>query len=125
METGDTILQLLNAGCIIERSRITRSIIGLRSRIAPGAVIEDSLVMGADYYDDTEVCGVKLPDVGIGRNCVIRKAIIDKNVQIGRNVVLENRKKLRNYDDPGERFYIRDGIIIVTKGAVLENGTKI
>jgi glucose-1-phosphate adenylyltransferase len=122
---GEIRRSILNAGCIIERSKITRSIIGLRSRIAPGAVIEDSLIMGADYYDDAEVCGVRLPNVGIGPNCFIRKAIIDKNVQIGRNVVLENRKKLRNYDDPAERFYIRDGIIVVAKNAVLEDGTKI
>lgn len=78
--------------------------------------------MGADYFDTVEVCGRIPPTVGIGPGCRIRRAIIDKNVSIGKKVVLENRKRLRTYDDPRERFYIRDGIIVVTKGAVLEDG---
>ena len=57
--------------------------------------------------------------VGIGPRAVIRKAVIDKNVRIGSNVILENRKKLRKYDDPEERFFVRDGIIVVPKNAVI------
>jgi len=113
---------ILNDGGIIDRSTIKRSIIGVRSRIGAGCVIEDSLVMGADYFDTVEVCGRVPPQVGIGPGCRIRRAIIDKNVRIGKKVVLENRKRLRTYDDPEERFYIRDGIIVVAKGAVLEDG---
>ena len=119
---GEIERSILNDGGIIERSVIKRSVIGVRSRIGARTSIEDSLVMGADYFDETEVCGQRMPPVGIGKGCRIRRAIIDKNVRIGDRVVLENRKKLRSYDDPGERFYIRNGIIVVVKGAVIEDG---
>ncbi len=119
---GQIQQSILNDGGIIDRSTIKRSIIGVRSRIGAGCVIEDSLVMGADYFDTVEICGRVPPQVGIGPGCRIRRAIIDKNVRIGKKVVLENRKRLRTYDDPEERFYIRDGIIVVAKGAVLEDG---
>jgi glucose-1-phosphate adenylyltransferase len=116
---------ILNDGGIIERSAIRRSVIGVRARIGAGSSIEDSLVMGADYFDETEICGRRMPPVGIGKRCRIRRAIIDKNVRIGDRVVLENRKKLRTYDDPAERFYIRNGIIVVVKGAVIESGFSV
>jgi glucose-1-phosphate adenylyltransferase len=119
---GEIQQSILNDGGIIDRSTIKRSIIGVRSRIGTGCVIEDALIMGADYFDTVEICGKIPPQVGIGPGCRIRRAIIDKNVRIGRKVVLENRKRLRTYDDPEERFYIRDGIIVVAKGAVLEDG---
>jgi glucose-1-phosphate adenylyltransferase len=113
---------IMNDGGIIDRSTIRRSIIGVRSRIGVGCTVEDSLVMGADYFNTVEICGRMPHQVGIGPGCRIRRAIIDKNVRIGRKVVLENRKRLKTYDDPEERFYIRDGIIVVSKGAVLEDG---
>jgi len=119
---GEIHQSILNDGGIVDRSVIKRSIIGVRSRIGAGCVIEDSLIMGADYFDTVETRGQIPPKVGIGPGCSIRRAIIDKNVRIGRKVVLENRKRLRSYDDPAERFYIRDGIIVVAKGAVLEDG---
>lgn len=119
---GEIERSILNDGGIIERSVIKRSVIGVRSRIGARTSIEDSLVMGADYFDETEVCGRKMPPVGIGKACRIRRAIIDKNVRIGDRVILENIKKLRSYDDPEERFYIRNGIIVVVKGAVIESG---
>jgi glucose-1-phosphate adenylyltransferase len=122
---GEIEHAILNDGGIIDRAVIKRSIIGVRSRVGAGTVIEDSLVMGADYFDTVEVCGRIPPKVGIGPRCRIRRAIIDKNVHIGKNVVLVNRKRLKSYDDPKERFYIRDGIIVVVKGAVLEDGFEV
>jgi len=112
---------ILNSGAIVDRATITRSIIGVRSRIGPGAVIEDSIVMGADHY---EMPWEKSdgPPLGIGQNCLIRKAIIDKNARIGNRVTLVNRKGVDNFDDPKERYYIRDGIIVVPKSAVLKDG---
>ena len=125
VNSGEIERSILNDGGIIERSVIKRSVIGVRSRVGARTSIEDSLVMGADYFDETQVCGKKMPPVGIGRNCRIRRAIIDKNVRIGNKVILENRKKLRSYDDPRERFYIRNGIIVVVKGAVIEDGLEV
>lgn len=119
---GEVEHSILNNGCIIERAKIRRSIIGVRSRIGAGTVIDRSLVMGADYYETPEGPGAR---PGIGKKCIIRKAIIDKNVCIGDKVILENVKKLKNYDDPDERFYIRDGIIVVPKGAVIGNKFRI
>lgn len=117
---GEIIRSMINAGCIIDKATIRHSIIGLRSRIGAGAVIEDSLVFGADFYElDRKRKKKTPPPIGIGSGSVIRRAVIDKNVRIGRNVVLENAKKLNKYDDPEERFFVRDGIIVVPKNAIV------
>ena len=121
---GNIDQAILNSGCIIDRSTIRRSIIGVRTRVEAGSLIEDSIVMGADYYELPWERGERLA-LGIGQKCVIRKAIIDKNARIGNRVILENKKGLVTYDDPGERYYIRSGIIVIPKGAVLEDGTEV
>ena len=116
---------MINAGCIIDRATIRHSIIGLRSRIGAGAVIEDSFIFGADFYElDRSRKKTKIPQLGIGERAVIRKAVIDKNVRIGRDVVLDNARRLRKYDDPEERFFVRDGIIVVPKNAVIPDRTR-
>ncbi|HVO76393.1 MAG TPA: glucose-1-phosphate adenylyltransferase [Candidatus Bathyarchaeia archaeon] len=115
---------ILNSGCIIEHATIKRSIIGVRERIGAGTVIEDSIVMGADFYELPWETGERLP-LGIGRRCIVRKAIIDKNARIGNRVSLVNKKGLENYDDPRERYYIRSGIIVVPKGASIADGTEV
>lgn len=114
---------IVNAGCMIEDARILHSVVGLRSRIGSGAVIEDSLVFGADYYELGGRGGSR-PRLGIGSKAVIRRAIIDKNVRIGRRVVLENAGGHGEFDDPKGRFFVRDGIIVVPKGAVIPEGTR-
>jgi glucose-1-phosphate adenylyltransferase len=115
---------ILGSGSIVERSTVTRSIIGVRERIGAGTTIEDSIVMGADYYELPWEERDRVP-IGIGRKCVIRRSIIDKNARIGERVALVNRKGLETFDDPQERYYIRSGIIIVPKGATLEDGTEV
>jgi glucose-1-phosphate adenylyltransferase len=80
--------------------------------------------MGADFYDvnhATSSAGV--PDLGIGKNCVIDHAIIDKNARIGDGVVISPQGKPENAD--GENYFIRDGIVIVPKNAVIPAGTWI
>jgi glucose-1-phosphate adenylyltransferase len=121
---GNIDQAILNSGCIIDRSTIRRSIIGVRTRMEAGSLIEDSIVMGADHYELPWERGEQLP-LGIGKKCVIRKAIIDKNARIGNRVILENKKGLVTYDDPRERYYIRSGIIVVPKGAAIEDGTEV
>lgn len=116
---GEIERAILSGGVIIDDATIKRSVIGLRARIGKKTVIEDSMVMGADYYEHYEQCGKKMPGVGIGPRCVIRRAIIDKNVRIGTGVVLENARHLRRFDHPEGLYYIRDGIIVVPKGAVI------
>ena len=114
---------IINDGCLIKAAGVKNSVIGLRSILHDGCVVEDSLLMGADYYDSPESTNpIRL---GIGKNSRIKGAIIDKNARIGENVVIENQKKLMHYDDPQERYYIRDGIVIVVKNSVIANNTVI
>ncbi len=115
---------IVNAGCMIEDSRIIHSIVGLRSRIGAGTVIEDSLIFGADFYELGAGGRSRKPRLGIGTKSAVRRAIIDKNVRIGKRVVLENADGLDEYDDPRGRFFVRDGIIVVPKGAVIPDGTR-
>lgn len=120
---------MISEGCILNGVKVRRSIIGLRSRIDVGAEVKDSIVMGSDYFETLEDIETnrraKRPHVGIGKKTIIRKAILDKNVRIGNNVKLLNRDGIENYDAPDGSVYIRDGIIIVPKNAVIADGTEI
>ena len=112
---------ILAEGSIIDDSELDRTIVGIRSIISGGSRIYQSILMGADYYasDASRVENEKsgIPNIGIGRNCLIQNAIIDKNARIGDNSVLVNRDGIDNYD--GEDYYIRDGIVIVPKDATI------
>ncbi|MBL8098740.1 MAG: glucose-1-phosphate adenylyltransferase [Anaerolineales bacterium] len=110
---------LIAEGSKILKSQITHSIIGIRSQIASGCVIKDSIVMGADYYErDTK----ELP-IGIGANCHIENAILDKNCHIGNNVTIKPFP--RNTDIDNENWYVRDGIVIIPKDTEIPSGTTI
>ncbi|MBN1353451.1 MAG: glucose-1-phosphate adenylyltransferase [Candidatus Omnitrophica bacterium] len=125
---NSTISQsVISEGCIIEAATIHHSVIGLRSRIEEGSFVEDSILLGCDFYESLdEVISAKkrgLPFTGIGRNCVIKKAILDKNVKIGDNVKIINEKNVQNSEE--EKFSIKDGIVIVHKNATIAPGTVI
>jgi glucose-1-phosphate adenylyltransferase len=85
--------------------------------------------MGSDFYESIDEIKANIergkPHIGIGSNTAVRRAILDKNVRIGKNVKLLNSGGLENYDDPTGCFYIREGIIIVPKSAVVADGTEI
>lgn len=110
---------LIAEGCRVLGSDISHSIIGIRSQIAAGCVIKDSIVMGSDYYD-RERGG--LP-IGIGANCHIEGAILDKNSHIGENVTI--RPFPRNTDLDTPKWYVRDGIVILPKDVDIPPGTVI
>lgn len=112
---------LVAEGCTIERSVIRNSVIGIRSVIREGTVIEDSIVMGADFYEQEPPAG-RIP-VGIGPNCIIRNAIIDKNVRIGANCQIINATGTLHAS--GEHACIRDGVIVVLKNAIIPPNTTI
>lgn len=120
---------MVSEGCILNGVRVRNSIIGLRSRIDNGVDIEDSIVMGSDFFESIIEIENNLktgrPHVGIGSGTIIRRAIIDKNVRIGKNVKLLNRDNIENFDAPDSSFYIREGIIIVPKSAVIHDGAEI
>lgn len=113
---------LLSEGCIINDSNITRSVIGVRQVIQHGTTIENSVVMGADSYGTFDKKGWGIP-VGIGKNCIIRNAIIDKDCYIGENVILINKDGHTNYED--EYVRIVDGILVVPRRTVIPNGYEI
>ena len=117
---------VISDGCIISDARLERCVIGVRSVVNSGAELRDTVLMGADYYEgDPRGAALSLPDdappIGVGRNCVIKRAIIDKNARIGDGAVITPEGKPDNYDS--ENFCIRDGIVVVPKNAVIPAGS--
>ncbi len=129
MHNCDIDNSMVSEGCILNGVRARNSIIGLRSRIDWGVNIEDSIIMGTDFFESIEEIKKNVergvPNIGIDENSYIKKAIIDKNVRIGKNVKLMNREGADHYDSPDRSFYIREGIIIIPKNAVIKDGTEI
>jgi glucose-1-phosphate adenylyltransferase len=120
---------MVSEGCILNGVYARNSIIGLRSRIDPGARIEDSIIMGSDLYESLEEIrsnrAASRPHIGIGPNTIINCAIVDKNVRIGHDVQLINRSKLDSFDSGDGSFYIREGLVIIPKNSVIPDGTII
>jgi glucose-1-phosphate adenylyltransferase len=112
---------IISDGCIITDAHIERAVIGVRSYISEGTTVRNSIIMGADFYDVDNAARRGEPELGIGRNCVVDHAIIDKNARIGDGCVITPEGKPDNMD--AENFYIRDGIVIVPKNAVMPPGT--
>jgi len=106
---------------------IRRSVIGIRGHVGTGSHLEETVFMGADYWKghfrDPGVHDSSLPAMGIGRDCVIRRSIIDKNARIGDGAKLINSKGIINCD--GEGYYIRDGIIVVPKNGVILDSREV
>ncbi|HQX55148.1 MAG TPA: glucose-1-phosphate adenylyltransferase [Pyrinomonadaceae bacterium] len=120
---------MVSEGCILNGVTARRSIIGLRCRIDHGTTIEESIIMGSDFLESIEeMCEMIAqgkPAIGIGKDTVIKRAIIDKNVRIGNNVRLVNKDGIDHFDHESKWYYIRDGIIIVPKNAIIPDGTEI
>jgi len=120
---------MIGEGCILKNCRIQHSVLGVRSRIESGCVIEESLLMGADYYQPSveRQCSLEVGDipVGIGTDTVIRRAIIDKNARIGHDVKIINKDNVQEAERESQGFYIRSGIVVVLKNAVIQDGTII
>ncbi|HCA56385.1 MAG TPA: glucose-1-phosphate adenylyltransferase [Blastocatellia bacterium] len=129
IQDSDIGNSLVSEGCILNGVYARNSIIGLRSRIDSGVRIENSIIMGSDFFESIPELRENLdsgrPSIGIGRDTHIRRAIVDKNVRIGKGVRLLNEAGRTDYDSPDEAFYIRDGIIIVPKNSVIADGTVI
>src|SRR5437867_369219 len=128
---GATLRQaIISDGCIISDAHLERCVVGIRSIIQSGATIRNSIIMGADYFElapaspsggghDRHSDSERLA-IGIGRNCVIDRAIIDKNARIADGVVITPEGKPPNFD--GENYFIRDGIVVIPKNAVIPAG---
>lgn len=114
-------------GSLIHNAKITNSIVGVRSIIRSGSELENTYMMGADYYmtEEFKASAKKIgkPLMGIGKNCTIKNAIIDKNTRIGDNVKLINKDNKQDYKD--EYVYIKDGIIVTVKNSIIPDGYEI
>ncbi len=118
---------VISDGCILNRSVITHSIVGVRCAVGPGTVLNRAILLGSDYYESYESIveheRAGKPRIGVGANCRIENTIVDKNARIGNNVIISPAGKPEKVDH--EKYYIRDGIVIIPKNGVLPHGTVI
>lgn len=123
--SGVTFTRALVAeGSIIQAKLVENSIIGVRSRIDFGTVVKNTYIMGNDIYESLEnLVGSGMIPMGIGRDCYIENAIIDKHVRIGNNVIIRGHKSLA--DEETDQYMIKKGIVVINKGAVILSGTII
>jgi glucose-1-phosphate adenylyltransferase len=116
---------ILSEGCYLARCTVDESVIGIRTHVQEGAAIRRSVLLGADYYDadDTAPARGDGPRLGIGRDVVLDRVIVDKNARIGDGARLVNEKGVENAD--GDGYYIRNGIISVPKDGIIAPGTTV
>ena len=118
---------VISDGCIINYARISRTVVGLRTIVEAGTELNRVVILGNDYYESHESVEQHeregKPRMGIGANCKISNAIIDKNARIGNNVTISPAGKPETADH--ELYFIRDGIVIIPKGAIIPHGTVI
>ena len=118
---------ILSEGSIIDDSEIDRSIVGIRTVISARARVYQSILMGADFYETDEQKKrnreAGIPNIGIGKGCLIRGAIIDKNARIGDDSIVANTEQKSEFD--GDGYYIRDGVVVIPKGGVIRPSTVI
>jgi glucose-1-phosphate adenylyltransferase len=118
---------LLCEGCIVEQAALKNAIIGVRTIVHKGATIENSYIMGADYYEEDpelhyEMSG-SVPPVGIGEETFISGAIVDKNARIGRGVKINPKKPGENF--AGNGYMVKEGITVIEKDAIIPDGAVI
>ena len=116
---------ILAEGCFVERSTIESSIVGIRTNIQSGTTIRRSVLLGADFYEaeDNRPIRRDLPRLGIGRDVVLDRVIVDKNARIGDGAHLVNEAGVQHAD--GDGYVIRDGVIVVPKDGVIKPGTRV
>lgn len=118
---------IISDGCILTKTTLKRCVIGVRAVIDEGSILENCVVMGADYFESLQQREESrkngLPPVGIGKRCILRNAIIDKNARIGDDVCLDPDLLDAHYQKDG--VLVRDGVLVVSKKAVIPNGTRL
>jgi glucose-1-phosphate adenylyltransferase len=126
---GKTTIEksIVAEGCILNSALIEHSVIGIRSRVDEGTTIKNSYVMGSDYYQNLDELNHNIANniknIGIGKRCYINNTIVDKNCRIGNDVYLNGGKHLEDMNTP--LYTIKEGIIVVKKGATLPDGFRI
>ena len=108
-------------GCYLDRCSVESSVVGIRTNVGTGARITRSVLLGADFFETgDDACG--RPPIGIGRDVVLDRVIVDKNARIGDGARLVNEGLVREFD--GDGYFIRDGVIVVPKDGVIKPGTR-
>lgn len=126
MKVAGTLIEssILAEGCIIHGSKIANSVIGIRTRIGKETEIENSYIMGSDYYETIPEMAYSIqkgiPKLGIGERCKIKNAIVDKDCRIGNDVSITGGAHLPDSDHA--LFTVKDGIVVIKKGAILPDG---
>lgn len=120
---------IISEGCILKNCQVSHSVLGVRSRIESDCVVEDALLLGADFYEhyaerQRSLAERKVP-IGIGVGSVVRRAIVDKNARIGSNVRIINKDHIEEADREELGFIIRSGIIVILKNAEIPDGMVI
>ena len=120
---------IIGEGSILKSCSIHHSVLGVRSRVEDDVVLQDSLLMGSDFFESSseravlkERGGIPL---GVGKGTTVKRAILDKNARIGSNVTIVNKDHVEEADRPEHGFYIRNGIVVVVKNASIPDGTVI
>ncbi len=120
---------MMGDGSDIVGAKIQDSVIGVRSNVREGTILKDVVMLGADFFEGEDILTNweapknHRPQLGIGRNCQIERAIIDKNARIGDGVII--RAQSSDAEVHGDHYWIRDGITVIPKGAVIMAGTEI
>ncbi len=118
---------VISSGCRVSQATFKHCLLGTRAIVRSGVQITDSVIVGADYYETSEDLELNrernLPDVGIGGDTVIRRAIVDKNARIGYGVTIDPGVSASDHEGPG--YAVRDSIVIVEKDAVIPDGSVI
>ena len=129
MQDAQVTQSIIGEGSLLKACSIHHCVLGVRTRIEDEVVLQDSLVMGADYFESMEERLVLrerggIP-IGVGKGTTVKGAILDKNVRIGENVTITNRDRIEEADRPELNFYIRNGIVVVVKNGTIADGTVI
>jgi glucose-1-phosphate adenylyltransferase len=120
---------IIGEGSLLKACSIHHCVLGVRSRVEDEVVLQDTLVMGSDFFESSEERAVLrerggIP-LGVGKGTTVKRAILDKNVRIGSNVTIINKDRLEEADRPELNFYIRNGIVVVVKNGTIADGTVI
>ncbi len=120
---------IIGEGSLLKACSIHHCVLGVRSRVENEVVLQDTLVMGADYFESSEERALLrerggIP-IGIGQGSTVKGAIIDKNVRIGSHVTIINKDRVEEADRPELNFYIRNGIVVIVKNGTIADGTVI
>jgi glucose-1-phosphate adenylyltransferase len=129
LQDAQVTQSIIGEGSLLKACSIHHCVLGVRSRVEDEVVLQDTLVMGADFFESSEERLVLRErggtPMGVGRGTTVKGAILDKNVRIGRGVTIVNKDRVEEADRPELNFYIRNGIVVVVKNGTIADGTVI